>query len=45
MIALSSDSLSVQIVSEYGGWLAVAHSNARCMADAFFSNYEVNGAQ
>ncbi len=30
------------MVSEYLGWLAVAHSNASCMAAASLANDEVN---
>ncbi len=41
-IALRSDWLSVQIVSEYSGWLVVAHSIATCMAAASSANDEVN---
>ncbi len=41
-IALMSDWLSVQIVSEYSGWLVVAHSIATCMAAASSANDEVN---
>ncbi len=33
-IALRSDWLSVQIMSEYSGWVVVAHSIATCMAAA-----------
>ncbi len=43
-IALRSDWLSVQIVSEYSGWLVVAHSIATCMAAASSANDEVNAA-
>ncbi len=41
-IAMRSDWLSVQIVSEYSGWLVVAHSIATCMAAASSANDEVN---
>ncbi len=43
-IALRSDWLRVQIVSEYSGWLVVAHSIATCMAAASSANDEVNPA-
>ncbi len=41
-IALRSDWMSVQIVSECSGWLVVVHSNASCMAAASTANDEVN---
>ncbi len=43
-IALRSDWLSVQIVSEHSGWLVVAHSIVTCMAAASSANDEVNAA-
>ncbi len=43
-IALSSNSLSVQIVSEWSGWLAVVHSKPSCMAVASSAIDEVNAA-
>ncbi len=39
-VALISDQLLVQIVSECSGWLSVAHSNAGCMAAASSANDE-----
>ncbi len=43
-IALRSDWLSVQIVSEYSRWLVVSHSIATCMAADSSANNEVNPA-